>query len=111
MAALKKVGRNRSLRLSSGKKVPLRARPEAPAAVYFGVLFRDGATVFMPRRAGVKERDLGELRAHAMSLHEGEIAAVAEACHKCARSIPGCAGCDFGRAAAPKAEESHAESH
>ncbi len=101
MPALKQVNRSRRVRLGNGKVVPLRARVEAPAAVYFGVAFKDGATVFMPRRAGMPDRDLGELRAHALAVrglgaeHEADIVATAQACNNCARSIPGCTGCAF----------------
>ncbi len=111
MPALKKLTRNRRIKLRNGKVYPLRARPEPAASVYFGVQFKDGVGVFMPRRAGMPDRDFNKLRAYALSVrgldakHEAEITVTAEACNNCARSIPGCAGCDFSRAlAVAKAE-------
>lgn len=90
----------------NGQKIrlPIRTVAEPPATVYFGVRFKDGTAVFMPRRirtADGASRDLAKLRAYACRLvrkKDTEIASVAQACVKCARSIPGCTGCSFGAA-------------
>ena len=112
MAALKRenVRFNRSIRLSNGRVIPIRKRNEPAATVYFGVRFKDGVTVFMPRAKGVEKRDLAELRAHALRVRglpekDSEIAVVTEACVKCARSIPGCGGCDHAAALKAEAEK------
>jgi len=127
MAGLKreKVAFNRRIRLSNGKTIPLRKKAEAPATVYFGVRFKDGISVFMPRAKNRPKRDLRELRRHALSVRglppeaadkpSDQIVDVSEACRNCAREIPGCTGCAFSAAiaaekaaaeknAAPKAE-------
>jgi hypothetical protein len=96
----------------NGKRVriPLRAKPEAAASVYFGVRFKDGTSVFMPRAirtADGASRDLAELRMHACRVtgrKDTEIAAVETACVKCAREIPGCEGCGYSAALAKEAE-------
>lgn len=101
MPALKQVVRNRRIKLSNGKLFSLKPRPEPPATVYFGVAFKDGRHVFMPRRIGTPSPDLAGMRAYALRVRgmddDSEITGVAQACNKCARSIPGCTGCAFSK--------------
>ncbi len=120
MAVVKKIVRNRFVVVrKDGKRIriPLRHTPEAPASVYFGVRFKDGVSVFMPRKARIADgatRDLAELRKHACVVRglkpavspgakqeafaDADIVSVTTACVKCAREIPGCTGCAFGAA-------------
>lgn len=100
------------MKLRNGRVFSLKAKPEPPATVYFGVRFRgDGINsvppVFMPRKIGKRSRDFGELRRYALRVRgfdpkkdDSKIVNVAEACVKCARSIPGCKGCAFSAAIA-----------
>jgi len=111
------IKKNRTISVrKNGQRVRLRLRntPEPPASVYFGVRFKDGISVFMPRKVGVEKRDLAELRKHACVVRglkpavspgakqeaftDADIASVTTACVKCAREIPGCTGCAFGAA-------------